>query len=114
MRIIKRPSNSIHKEKAHAGSGSRKVYASPSHLKSAHFEMMTHGFLPAGSAFDWHDHKDIEEIMVVIKGNGNVHDEDGEYPYSIGDVFVFPANVQHKISNTSDEEHEMIFVRVKV
>jgi len=114
MKIIKRPAHSMQKEEAHSGSGSRKVYASPEHLKSAHFEAMTHGYLPAGKTFDWHDHIDIEEIMVVVKGEGEVHDEDGIYDYVAGDVFVYPANVQHKIHNPTDYEHEMIFVRVKV
>lgn len=114
MKITKRPSSSIQKEEAHGGSGARKVYASPDHLKGLHFEMMTHGFLPPGQVFDWHDHKDIEEIMVVLKGEGKVYDEDGEYDYAPGDVFIFPAKIQHKISNTSKEEHEMMFVRVKV
>ena len=113
MKIIKRPSSSIQKEQAHGGSGARKVYASPEHLKSLHFEMMTHGFLPAGQVFGWHDHKNTEEIMVVLKGQGKVSDEDGDYDYAPGDVFVFPANIQHKVTNTSDEEHEMVFVRVK-
>lgn len=104
----------VTKEKAHGGAGSRKVYASPNHLKSKHFEMMTHGYLPAGNTFDWHEHLNTEEIMVVIKGEGEVHDEDGMYPYGPGDVFVYPANTQHKIHNPSSEEHEMIFVRVKL
>jgi mannose-6-phosphate isomerase-like protein (cupin superfamily) len=114
MKIIKRPAHSIQKEEAHNGSGSRKIYANPEHLKSMHFEAMTHGYLPAGKTFDWHDHADIEEIMVVVKGEGEVHDEDGIYDYTAGDVFVYPANVQHKIHNPTDYEHEMIFVRVKV
>lgn len=114
MKIIKQNSSDILIEEAHGGSGSRKVYASPKHLKSNHFEMMTHGYLPSESVFDWHDHKDVEEIMVVIKGNGLVSDEDGDYDYETGDVFIFPANIKHKISNTSNVENEMIFVRVKV
>ena len=114
MKIIKRAQADIPKEQAHGGAGARKVYASPEQVKSTHFEMMTHGYLPAGGTFDWHDHPDVEEIMVVLTGQGTVHDEDGEYPYAPGDVFVFPANVQHKIHNPSGEEHEMIFVRVKL
>lgn len=114
MKIIKRSSSEIQKEEAHGGSGSRKVYASPDHLKSSHFEAMTHGWLPAGKTFDWHDHKDIEEIMVVIEGEGEVYDEDGLYTYAPGDVFVFPANIQHKIHNPTNHEYEMIFVRVRV
>ncbi len=114
MKIIKRSAASIQKEEAHGGSGARKVYASPEHLKSPHFEMMTRGFLPAGQSFDWHDHTDIEEIMLVLKGEGTVSDQDGDYPYAPGDVFIFPANTQHKITNISKQEHQMIFVRIKV
>lgn len=114
MKIIKRSASEIDKEGAHGGSGVRQVYASREHLKSTHFEAMTRGYLPAGKTFDWHDHTDIEEVMVVVKGEGEVSDEDGVYDYAPGDVFVYPANTKHKIHNPTDYEHEMIFVRVKV
>src|SRR2546422_8547728 len=103
MKIIKRLSTEIPIEAAHGGSGARKIYATPEHVNSIHFEMMTHGFLPAGQVFDWHDHRDTEEIMVVLKGAGVVSDEDGDYSYSAGDVFVFPANIRHKIANNSTD-----------
>lgn len=114
MKIIKRAAQDIPKEQAHGGTGSRKVFANTEFLKSTNLEAMTHGWLPAGNSFDWHDHTDIEEIMFVLKGEGKVYDEDGEYKYAPNDVFIFPANTQHKITNDSKEEHEMIFVRVKV
>jgi quercetin dioxygenase-like cupin family protein len=114
VKIIKRSQEDIPKEEAHGGSGARKMYASPDHMQSEHFEAMTHGYLPAGNSFDWHDHTDTEEIMVVQKGSGKVYDDDGEYGYGPGDIFIFPANVRHKIYNDSDEEHEMLFVRVKL
>ncbi len=113
MKVIKRQASEVKKEEAHGGSGSRKVYASSDHLKSVHFEMMTHGYLPAGNSFDWHQHNDTEEIMIVIKGSGEVHDEDGVYTYEPGDVFIYPANTPHKVYNPTNYEHEMIFVRVK-
>ncbi len=114
MKITKRPSNTIRKEEAHGGNGTRKVYANADFLKSQNLDAMTYGFLPAGKTFDWHDHTDIEEIMVVVKGEGFVSDRDGDYDYAPGDVFIFPANTEHKIHNPSHEEHEMIYVRVKV
>jgi quercetin dioxygenase-like cupin family protein len=112
MKITKR--TNIPKEEAHGGTGSREVLASPDFLRSKNLEGMTRGYLPAGNSFDWHDHQDTEEIMYVLKGEGIVSDEDGEYEYAPKDVFIFPANTQHKISNNSEQEHEMIFVRVKV
>jgi quercetin dioxygenase-like cupin family protein len=114
MKIIKRSSSDIPKEEAHGGSGYRKVFASPEHLAGQHLEAMTHGWLPAGKTFDWHHHKGIEEVMVVLKGTGEVRDEDGVYTYSPGDVYIFPPNVEHKIHNPTKEEHEMVFVRVVV
>ena len=114
MKIIKRLAADIPKEEAHGGSGARRVYANSDHLVSEHFEALTHGFLPAGKEFDWHDHPDTEEIMVVLRGEGIVCDEEGEYAYAPGDVIIFPANIRHKVSNKSSEEHEMIFVRIKL
>jgi len=114
MKIIKRAAGDIPKEQAHGGTGSRKVFASPDHIKSTSLEAMTHGFLPGGNSFDWHDHTDIEEIMFVLKGVGSVYDEDGEYTYAPGDVFIFPANTKHKITNPTNEEHEMVYVRVRL
>lgn len=114
MKIIKRPNETIQKEEAHGGSGARKIIASSEYLKSTHLDAMTYGYLPAGQTFDWHEHTDIEEIMVVLKGEGEVHDKDGTYSYTVGDIFIYPANTQHKIHNPTDYEHEMIFVRVNV
>lgn len=114
MKIIKREAKDIELGEAHGGAGTRKVFASQEHLKSNHFEAMTHGYMPAGKCYDWHEHKDIEEIMVVLEGVGNVYDEDGKYKYAPGDVFIFPANTQHKIDNPTKTENEILFVRVKL
>lgn len=114
MKIKQRKAKDIKKESAHGGSGSRKVFASPELLHGKNLEAMTHGWLPAGSTFDWHDHDGVEEIMLVLSGSGEVSDEDGVYTYEPGDVYIFPANIQHKIHNPTKEEHEMIFVRVKI
>lgn len=113
MKIIKRSKDSITKEEAHGGSGARKVFATSEHTTGDNLDAVTHGFLPVGATFDWHDHKDIDEVMVVLSGEGIVSDDDGEYPYEPGDVFIFPANVRHKIYNPTDTEHEMLFVRVR-
>lgn len=112
MKIIKRFAEDIVKEEAHGGSGARKVFADASYLNSG-VEAVTYGYLPAGQTFDWHDHAGVEEIMVVLKGEGEVHDEDGVYGYSVGDTFIFPADTQHKIHNPTDNEHEMIFIRAE-
>jgi quercetin dioxygenase-like cupin family protein len=114
MKVIKRLRTDIKIEQAHGGSGSRKMLAGPEHLVSEHFEAFTYGYLPAGQSFDWHDHKNTEEIMIVMEGEGEVHDKDGQYAYAPGDVFIFPANIEHKIYNPTNQQHEMIFVRMKL
>jgi mannose-6-phosphate isomerase-like protein (cupin superfamily) len=113
MKVIKRNALDIPLEEAHGGSGSRKVYATSEHTTGDKLEAITHGYLSAGSVFDWHNHEKIDEAMIVLSGSGQVHDEDGIYGYQDGDVFVFPAGVQHKITNTSKSANEYIFVRVK-
>jgi len=111
MRVIKKANETFRREDAHQGSGGRKLYIAEDEVKN--FQGMTYGYLPAGSKFAWHHHENINEVMVVLKGRGILKDEDGEYTYEVGDVFIFPANVDHEIENNSEEEHEYIFVRVK-
>ena len=113
MRIIKRDANSIAKEEAHGGSGARKVLAAEELMTGKNLEAVTHGFLPAGATFDWHNHVGTDEVMIVLRGSGVVSDEDGDYAYGSGDVFIFPSDIDHKVHNPTDEEHEMLFVRVR-
>lgn len=74
---------------------------------------MTYGYLPSKSKFALHSHENMNEVMLVLKGTGIVRDEDGEYEYNVGDIFIYPSNVKHEIENSSEEEHEYIFIRVK-
>ena len=111
MQIIKKANETFIREDAHGGSGGRKLYIAEDEVKN--FHGMTYGYLPAGAKFAWHSHEGINEVMVVLKGNGIVKDKDGEYEYKPGDVFIYPKNVEHEIENTGAEEHEYIFVRIK-
>lgn len=113
MIIKKKAFADIPKEIAHGGAGARRVLVDNENSNSEFLEMMTHGYLPAGGTFDWHHHDNVEEVMLVIKGTGEVSDEEGTYEYAKGDVFVFPANIEHKVHNPTNDEHEMIFLRVK-
>jgi mannose-6-phosphate isomerase-like protein (cupin superfamily) len=114
MKIIKREASSIQKEQAHGGSGARKVLTTNEHTTGENLDAITHGYLPAGASFDWHHHQNIDEIMIVLTGEGEVSDEDGSYEYQPGDVYIFPADIQHMIHNPTNIEHEMIFIRVRI
>lgn len=98
-------------EEAHGGTGSRRLYIGDKASPSERIQGMTHGWLPAGGIFDWHDHEGIEELMYVLKGEGTVEDEQGVYNYKPETVCVFPAGEKHKITNTSPETNEFIFIR---
>ncbi len=112
MKIQKKFNETLTREDAHGGSGSRKLLLTDCEIQNV--QAMTHGFLPAGSKFDWHCHENLNEVMYVLKGQGIVRDEDGLYAYTTGDVFLFPEGVFHEIENISDTEHEYIFIRVYV
>jgi len=110
MKITRKPNETFVREDAHGGSGGRKLLLSDREMPNV--QGMTYGFLPAGKKFAWHNHETMNEAMYVLKGQGTVSDEDGTYPYTEGDLFVFPQGVFHEIENTSEVEHEYIFVRV--
>ena len=111
MKIIKKENKSFEREAAHVGSGFRKVFIAENEVKN--YQALTYGYIPAGKKFDLHNHENITEIMIVLKGEGIVRDEDGEYGYAPGDVFIYPPNVMHEIENTGSDEHEFVFVRTK-
>ena len=113
MKVIRKTKEAVKREDAHGGAGGRRLYVSAGEVKNPQFQALTHGYLPGGSRFAWHLHEGIEEIMLVLKGDGIVRDHDGEYPYSAGDLFIYPAGVEHEIENTGEEEHEYIFVRFR-
>ncbi|MDD3371437.1 MAG: cupin domain-containing protein [Alphaproteobacteria bacterium] len=114
MLVRKKESASVLREDAHGGSGGRRLYATERDMACSAFSAMTYGFLPAGAAFDWHKHEGIEEIMLVLKGRGTVEDREGKYGYAEGDLFIYPAGVEHRIENTGDVEDEFVFIRVRV
>jgi len=110
LKIEKKSGKNFVREAAHGGSGGRNLLLDDKEISNV--QGMTHGFLPAGAKFALHSHKDVNEVMYVLKGRGIVRDEDGEYPYAAGDLFIFPKNIRHEIENTSKEECEYVFVRI--
>lgn len=110
MKIIKKAKNDIKMEEAHGGSGKRKLYVSDNEFGM--IQGMTYGWLPIGNKYEWHNHIDIDEMMYVVKGSGIVKDEDGEYSYAPGDVFMYPSGEFHEIYNNGNVESEYVFVRI--
>ena len=109
--FTKRNLKEIPIEEAHGGRGSRQLLFTQSHLNGNSLDAITKGFLPANSVFDWHNHIDIDEMFIVLKGKGKFYCEKEETDYAEGDVFSTPANLSHKIEATEDSE--FYFIRVK-
>ena len=106
--------NNIPIEETPHASGSRKLIAAKENVPSDYFEAMTYGYLPSGEKWLLHEHQDIVEICIVVKGSGVVRDLNGLIDtFNEGDRFVFPPNTKHEIENTSENNDEFYFVRVR-
>jgi mannose-6-phosphate isomerase-like protein (cupin superfamily) len=57
--------------------------------------------------FVWHDHKDTDEVFIVVSGEMIIHFHDGEVRIKEGEMYVIPKGVEHKTSAES-ECHAMV------
>ena len=46
--------------------------------------------------FVWHDHKETDEMFLVVKGYLEIHFRDGVVNLGEGEMFVVPKGVEHK------------------
>ncbi|MFK4427596.1 mannose-6-phosphate isomerase-like protein (cupin superfamily) [Bacillus sp. RC51] len=46
--------------------------------------------------FVWHDHKDTDEVFIVIDGEMYIVFRDGQVKLSKGEMYVIPKGVEHK------------------
>ncbi len=46
--------------------------------------------------FAWHDHKDTDEVFIVIEGNMSIELRDGRVDLAAGEMYVVPKGVEHK------------------
>ncbi len=81
---------------------------------SKYFEALTYGYLPAGVKWEMHEHDNIVEICVVVKGKGTIKDSKGNVDTFIsGDRFIFASNTKHEIENNSKAVAEFYFIRFR-
>ncbi len=112
---VKKSLSSIPREDAHGGAGMRQVLFDKSeNFVSPQFEAMTKGFLPPGASYDWHEHKNVDELFIVMEGKGVVEYADGSrFDYESGDVFYSPAGLSHRLINTDGKDSVFFFIRLK-
>jgi mannose-6-phosphate isomerase-like protein (cupin superfamily) len=46
--------------------------------------------------FVWHDHKDTDEVFIVLSGEMNIEFRDGLVQINEGELFVVPRGIQHR------------------
>lgn len=46
--------------------------------------------------FVWHEHKDTDEVFIVLEGEMAISFRDGEVRLSKGEMYVVPKGVEHK------------------
>ena len=46
--------------------------------------------------FIWHDHKETDEVFIIIKGSMKIKFRDGEVNLSEGEMYVVPSGREHK------------------
>lgn len=46
--------------------------------------------------FVWHDHRDTDEVFLVLRGTLEIQFRDGKVSLNEGEMFVVPKGVEHK------------------
>ncbi len=52
--------------------------------------------------FVWHDHKNTDEVFIVLAGEMIVHFRDGDVSVKNAEMFVIPKGIEHKTSAGSE------------
>ena len=55
--------------------------------------------------FIWHDHKETDEMFLVIEGDLRIDFRDGAVHLSAGEMFVVPKGVEHRTVAREESAH---------
>ena len=58
--------------------------------------------------FVWHDHKETDEVFMVLEGTMAIEFRDGKVELSSGDLFVVPKGIEHR--PTAQQECHVLLV----
>src|SRR5262245_10222395 len=113
-RFVKTNLKDIPLEDAHGGAGKRQMLVTSEHVTTQHLEAITKGFLESGQGYPLHVHEGMDEICIVLKGQGKFTCDDVDLPYNEGDVFSVHAGAEHSYEAEGSSPSEFYFIRVKV
>lgn len=68
---------------------------------------MTKGWLPPGKSYDWHMHKDIDEIFIVLTGQGQFYYTGEATDDTVGDIYCYSCQCQTQ-NNCGGEDNKRI------
>lgn len=103
------------KEDSRVGSFYQPLHLSQEeHAMNAHFQDITRGYLKAGGMYDWHMHRGMDEVCIIIRGVGKFFWEQEEEDYTEGDIFIIPADTMHRFITESKLDSEFYFIRIKI
>jgi len=57
--------------------------------------------------FVWHDHKDTDEVFLVIAGEMEIGFRDRDVTVRVGEMFVVPKGIEH-ITRAAQECHALV------
>ena len=52
--------------------------------------------------FVWHEHRDTDEVFIVLEGTMTIHFRDADVEVGAGEMFVVPKGMEHKTSARSE------------
>ena len=61
--------------------------------------------------FVWHEHRETDEVFIVIEGSLSIEFRDGVVMLESGEMFVIPKGVEHK--PTADVECKIMIIEPK-
>ncbi len=62
-------------------------------------------------SFVWHEHKDTDEVFIVVSGEMEIEFRDGKVNLSTGEMYVVQKGIEHK--PYAENECEMLLVEPK-
>lgn len=86
----------------------KRVIATRDELMNGRLMMINWAKLPAGKSFKPHYHEDMEEVYIMLKGEGELTVDDETEKVVPGDRIIIPQNAIHGMRNKGKIDIEYI------
>ena len=113
LQFVKRNIKEIPFEPVHNVPDTRQSLVLPDMVATDYLEAITKGTLRVTDHWERHSHDNIDEIAIVLKGQGTWIVEDEKIPYKEGTVVIVQGNTGHQQIAEGEIPTEFFFIRVK-